>query len=216
MQIYTVLILLLSFTYTPLSFGQSSIRPLENILGENLTTELFNCFEEAYYDKEVYVPFFCNRNTSKLYGKCFHPRKVEGHVIYLLSVSKAEDIERDRPTRRIFPSQSRGEVNEWSFHTFLEVEGHIFDLDYTKVPQAVDIFTYFEKMFKVSSSKVQYVVRIIPASDYYLKYDDNSFNWNYYIENKDGFYPLQDVLAYLKNFDEDDVERAMEHLALSL
>lgn len=209
-----VLILLLLLHVMAASAGV--VKPLEQILGPALATEINECFKSAYSDPQIYTAFWCNRNSKNLYQKCFSPKKVEGHIMYLLSVDKDEDIAADKPMQLIFPLMSRAQVGEWSFHVLLESHGHIFDLDYGTTPTTPNILEYFKKMFDVAEKNDRkLVVRVISAAEYAQNYDEyGRKNWTYYIFNDDGFFPLQDVVIYLKNFESGEMSEALDHLAV--
>ena len=168
----------------------------------SLAETLDQCFEKSYFDLTIYKQNWCNRNVRNLYGACFahEPSNHKAHVIYLLSVNSDEQMKKDVPTIRVYPFSARSGTRVWNFHVILERDGLIYDLDYTTQPQITDVFTYFEKMFRVPGVNVKYVARIIDADEYLANYETNGKDADYYIYNHDHFYPLQDVLNYLKTF----------------
>ena len=173
-----------------------------------------DCFKTSFTSSAIYKDGWCNRNTKNLYLKCFAPIDIDGHVIYILSVNKPSDIVSDSPQQSIFPLRARNNVRSWAFHVILESMGHIFDLDYTQNPKISTVSEYFQQMFGVSAKNGQkMVIRVVPALEYAESYDDVDQNWNYYINNPEGFYSLQDVLSYLKNFQESEISTALSHLS---
>lgn len=213
--------------YSFLSSGQ--VQNLESLLGTDLSHTTTECFNQSFNDPIVYEAFWCNRNVKNLYKKCFQENINEferlgltnGVVIYLMSADYGEELKNYRPVRRILPKISKAGVSEWSFHALYDFNGLIFDLDYTTEPKVVNIFEYFKTMFnqdeKTQNPEVRYVVRLIPAETYAQNYSDSGqHNWDYFIEDPDQLYPLQDVLHYLKTQASDSPEsysEALEQLA---
>ncbi len=134
-------------------------------------------------------------------------------MLYLMTIKNPQNISADIPARSVSPLLARTGVTDWQFHVLLESQGYIYDLDYTINPQIPTVSEYFHKMFGVSSQNGQkMVVRVIPAQEYSEAYDDIGQNWDYYINNPEGFYPLEDVLSYLKNFKRSETSTALSHL----
>lgn len=84
-----------------------------------------------------------------------------------------------QPTNNKLPIKEAGEIN-WLIHVVLEVNGMIYDFDYTNEPKVVDVKSYFEDMFMprhiLESSHIpnlskkiknDYTVEIVTAAEYF-------------------------------------------------
>ncbi len=182
------------------------------------SSEAKQYFQEVFFTH--YTPRKCGENILNFIAYT-HKKGIDlsqAHILKLTntrySVFGMLNAEYAREAGRInheFPKsglQNHPGESNWHQHIILEIEGHIYDFDFSNEPTVLTVQEYFEKMFLQEKTKAEngeffvgrkeklenYQVEVLPALDSYFA-----------IQNKES-YPESVKLSlgeYLKLFEHD-------------
>lgn len=163
------------------------------------TAACLAAFSDAFYSK-LYQPSNCYENVIRLV-KRFKRRGIpfdakRARIVYIFT-----------PGRRVQGLATRTGPDSWYFHTVLEYEGRVYDLDFTDAPKGVTRAKFLDKMFLGSGEARERLldeirVRPIPANEYLRDYGKiigphyrgYRFYWN--DEDVEALYPSMPVREY--------------------
>ena len=163
------------------------------------------CFSEAFYNSKIYSTDACPFNVYNLYNACVEPSLSEFetapdiNILFVVTVQSTENLEKNLFVRRVDPLFARNSQKYFEFHAVLEVDGWVFDLDYSSVPKVLEKAFYFRSMFDLKNDHLIYAIRPIPAENYVSKLRENKINWKLFFEDSQQDYPLVSVEEYLSN-----------------
>ncbi len=160
-------------------------------------------FEKGFSDEKTYKKGACCDNICRLVSQ-LHEKKIDlakARVIYILRQTKEEE--------GLYPQRARQGIAIWNFHVVLELDGKIYDFDYSD-PTPVPAHDYFMQMFHFSATGKPPTkeereallkaisLRVIPAKEYLSDFR-NTCDYEDYLKDtvRDRKYPAQSAHDFL-------------------
>lgn len=95
-----------------------------------------------------YVPYRCERNTSRLTSHVSAFQKAEVVAVWKLSQNPIAERRGKKENWQILkPLRSRQKDAEWAYHVFLVVDGFVLDLDFEVSPKLISLNEYLKEMY---------------------------------------------------------------------